>query len=54
MNLHIETSLAHIQDFASKQDCHKVYHCTRSGNPTREVLENIEGLIEDIKQAVNV
>lgn len=62
MNLHIETSLAHIQDFASKEDVHgashfpiyntgtfdlkkqngdEVYDYTRSGNPTREVLENL-------------
>jgi cystathionine beta-lyase len=62
MGLHIETDLAHIQDFASqedkygashfpiyntgtfdlkKQEGNEVYDYTRSGNPTREVLENL-------------
>ena len=62
MSLHVETDLAHIQDFASQADKHgsshfpiyntatfdlkkqsgnEVYDYTRSGNPTREVLENL-------------
>ncbi len=62
MSLHVETDLAHIQDFASQADKHgsshfpiyntatfdlkkqsgnDVYDYTRSGNPTREVLENL-------------
>lgn len=67
MSLHVETDLAHIQDFANQTDKHgashfpiyntgtfdlkkqngdEVYDYTRSGNPTREVLENLFAHVE--------
>lgn len=45
MSLHLETNLAHIQDFASEGD--KIYDYTRSDNPTREVLENLFTKVEN-------
>jgi len=68
MSLHVETDLAHLQDFATKPDRHgashfpiyntgtfdlkkqsgdEVYDYTRSGNPTREVLENLFTKVEN-------
>ena len=68
MSLHVETSLAHIQEFASKKDIYgashfpiyntgtfdlkkqdgdEVYDYTRSGNPTREALENLFTHVEN-------
>jgi len=68
MSLHVETDLAHIQDFATKSDVHgashfpiyntgtfdlkkqsddDVYDYTRSGNPTREALENLFSHVEN-------
>ena len=68
MSLHVETNLAHIQDFATQVDKHgashfpiyntgtfdlkkqsddEVYDYTRSGNPTREVLENLFTKVEN-------
>jgi cystathionine beta-lyase len=68
MSLHVETSLAHLQDFATHIDKHgashfpiyntatfdlkkqsgdEVYDYTRSGNPTREVLENLFSKVEN-------
>jgi len=68
MSLHVETNLAHIQDFATHPDKHgashfpiyntgtfdlkkqsgdEVYDYTRSGNPTREVLENLFTHVEN-------
>ncbi len=68
MSLHVETNLAHIQDFATQADEHgashfpiyntgtfdlkkqsgdRVYDYTRSGNPTREVLENLFTKVEN-------
>ncbi len=68
MSLHVETNLAHIQDFASdadkhgashfpiyntgtfdlkKQEGNDIYDYTRSGNPTREVLENLFTKVEN-------
>ncbi len=68
MSLHVETKLAHIQDFATKSDVYgashfpiyntgtfdlkkqsgdEIYDYTRSGNPTREVLENLFAKVEN-------
>jgi len=68
MSLHVETDLAHMQDFArdadkhgashfpiyntatfdlKKQDGSEIYDYTRSGNPTREALENLFTKVEN-------